>query len=65
VSEPEQRVVYVLEETRKDAQEWRCVDRYTDCDYASQKLAVLRESRAGLYWDFRLVQVDEVRTVIK
>jgi len=65
VSEPERRVSYLIEQTPKDRQEWGYVETWPDGDQAARRIAVLRETRLGLLWDFRLVQVDEVRTVVE
>jgi DUF1680 family protein len=64
VSESERRVSYLIEQTPKHKQEWGYVETWTDGDKAARRLAVFRETRLGLFWDFRLVQVDESRTVI-
>ncbi len=65
MSEPERRVSYLIEQTPKDRQDWGYVETWPDGDVAGRRIAVLRDTRLGLFWDFRLVQVDEVRTVIE
>jgi hypothetical protein len=67
VSEPERRVSYLIEQTPKDKQDWGYMETWPDGDQAARRIAVLRETRLRLclFWDFRLVQVDEVRTVIE
>jgi hypothetical protein len=66
VSEPERRVLYLIEQTPKDRQEWGYVETWPDGDQAARRIAVLREpTRLGLFWDLRLVKIDEVSTVIE
>ncbi len=65
MSEPERRVSYIIEQTPKDKRDWGYVETWPDRDVAGRRIAVLRDTRLGLFWDFRLVQVDEVRTVIE
>jgi hypothetical protein len=65
VSEPQRRVSYLIEQTPKDRQDWGYVETWPDGDQAARRIAVFRETRLHLFWDFRLVKVDEVRTVIE
>ncbi len=66
MSEPERRVLYLIEQTPKDRQEWGYVETWPDGDQAARRIAVLREpTRLGLFWDLRLVKIDEVSTVIE
>jgi hypothetical protein len=62
--EPERRVSYFIEQTPKNKQDWEYVETWPDKDQAARRIAVLRETQAGSFWDFRLTQVDAVRTVI-
>ena len=65
MSEPERRVSYLIEQTPKDKQDWGYVETWPNGDQAARRIATFRETNLGLFWDFRLVQVDEVRTVIE
>jgi hypothetical protein len=66
VSEPERRVLYLIEQTLKDRQDWGYVETWPDKDQAARRIAMLREpTRLGLVWDLRLVKIDEGSTVIE
>ena len=65
MSEPERRVSYIIEQAPKGGDGWGHVETYHDKERAERRLAVFRETRLDMFWDFRVVQVDEVRTVIE
>jgi hypothetical protein len=65
MSELQRRTSYIIEQTPKDKHDWGYVETYPDRDVAGRRIAVLRDTRLGLFWNFRLLQVYEVRTVIE
>jgi hypothetical protein len=65
MSEPVKRVSYIIEQTPKDKQDWGYVQTHYQVADATQKLSFLRSTRLDLFWDFRLVRVEETRTVIE
>jgi hypothetical protein len=65
MSEPVKRVSYLIEETPKDKQEWRWLESHHDGADATQRISFLRSTLYAVSFDFRLVRVEETRTVIE
>lgn len=65
MSEPVKRVSYLIEETPKDQQEWRWLESHHYGDDATQRISFLRSTLYAASFDFRLVRVEETRTVIE
>ena len=65
MSEPERRVVYVIEQTPKNTEDWKNFETFPEKDCAVRRMQFFRDTRLGLFWEFRLVQIEEVRTVME
>jgi hypothetical protein len=65
MSDREKAVLYIIEESPKNQNDWSYVCSCQDGDGAAREIARWRKGKMSLSWDYRLVRVEQTRTVIE